>query len=292
MAIMVSSLIGALPKAHAFVGSGVRPFPKHPASAARWSYVTAAAATPTVSALRSSGALGRYLAGGAVATNLRRKAATPPPATASVSRGLMGSPLMFASAGGVMETAADHLAKHVLVPVADGSEEIESVTIIDTLVRAGAVVTVASVEDDIEVTCSRGVKIKADCKIADCEQRDWDAVVCPGGMPGAVHLKENGKLEAILKKQNDEGRIFGAICAAPAVVLASHGLLEGRKATCYPSGIFTAKIPDLVDEKVVVDGNLVTSQGPATSMAFALQLVDSLFGQAKAEEIADGLLFK
>eukprot|EP00752_Nemacystus_decipiens_P006469 g5824.t1 len=194
--------------------------------------------------------------------------------------------------GGVMETGAVEGAKHVLVPVADGSEEIESVTIIDTLVRAGAVVTVASVGDDIEVTCSRGVKIKADCKIADCEQRDWDAVVCPGGMPGAVHLKDNETLKSILVKQNDGGRLLGAICAAPAVVLASHGLLEGRKATCYPAGVFTAKIPLLVDERVVVDGNLVTSQGPATSMAFALQLVDSLFGQSKAEEIAHGLLFK
>lgn len=157
MAFMVSSLIGALPKAHAFAGGGVRSLAQHPASAARWGYGTsaitatpAAAATPTGFARRSRGAVGRYRAGGAVVTNRRRKAATPPPTTASISRGLSGSPLMFASAGGVMETAADQLAKHVLVPVADGSEEIESVTIIDTLVRAGAVVTVASV-DDIEV---------------------------------------------------------------------------------------------------------------------------------------------
>lgn len=183
------------------------------------------------------------------------------------------------------------MTKHVLVPVADGSEEIESVTIIDTLVRAGAVVTVASVADGLEVKCSRGVIIKADCRLAECEQRDWDAVVCPGGMPGATHLKESEALEAILKKQASEGRIVAAICAAPAVVLASHGLLEGRKATCYPANAFTAQIPELVDEKVVVDGNLITSQGPATSMAFALQLVDSLFGSAKAEEVGKGMLF-
>ncbi|CAM9861490.1 unnamed protein product [Ectocarpus sp. 8 AP-2014] len=132
-------------------------------------------------------------------------------------------------------------AKHVLVPVADGSEEIESVTIIDTLVRAGALVTVASVGPEVEVTCSRGVKIKADCKIAECEARDWDAVVCPGGMPGAVSLKENETLEAILRKQNSEGRIVGAICAAPAVVLASHGLLEGKQATCYPASVFQCR---------------------------------------------------
>ncbi|CAM9893767.1 unnamed protein product [Hapterophycus canaliculatus] len=152
-----------------------------------------------------------------------------------------------------MEAAASESGiKHVLVPVADGSEEIESVTIIDTLVRAGATVTVASVGNDVEVsaegkqrlggqavTCSRGVKIKADCKIAECEARDWDAVVCPGGMPGAVNLKDNETLESILKKQDSEGRIIAAICAAPAVVLASHGLLAGRDATCYPASVFT-----------------------------------------------------
>lgn len=153
MAFVVSSLVGALPKAHAFIGGGVRSLPKQPASAARWGFVTAAsttAATPAAFARRSPGALSRYWAGGAVATT-RRTAATPPAATASLTRGLTGSLPMFASAGGgVMETVAVE-AKHVLVPVADGSEEIESVTIIDTLVRAGAVVTVASVGADIEV---------------------------------------------------------------------------------------------------------------------------------------------
>lgn len=155
MAFMVSSLIGALPKAHAFVGAGVRSLPKQSASVARWGFVTTAttataANTPIAFARRSPGVLGRYWAGGAVAA-IQRQAATPLPATASLTRGLKGSPPMFASAGGVMETAAVEGAKHVLVPVADGSEEIESVTIIDTLVRAGAVVTVASVGDDIEV---------------------------------------------------------------------------------------------------------------------------------------------
>lgn len=180
--------------------------------------------------------------------------------------------------------------KRVLVPVADGSEEIESVTIIDTLVRAGAVVTVASVGDSLQVTCSRGVKITADCKIHECEEHDWDAVVCPGGMPGATNLKDNTTLESLLWKQNADGRIVAAICAAPAVVLASHGLLDGHKATCYPASAFQAKIPQLIDEKVVVDGNIITSQGPATSMAFSLQLVESLFGTAKAQEVGGAML--
>ncbi|CAN0355982.1 unnamed protein product [Ectocarpus sp. 6 AP-2014] len=269
MACLVS-LRGSIPGAQAFVTAATgRGF----------------ATTTTTAFARRHHHLGRHTA--AAATTAR-----PP-----TERSMTGSPatLMFSSVGGpaeaAMAAAAAAGAKHVLVPVADGSEEIESVTIIDTLVRAGALVTVASVGPEVEVTCSRGVKIKADCKIAECEARDWDAVVCPGGMPGAVSLKENETLEAILRKQNSEGRIVGAICAAPAVVLASHGLLEGKQATCYPASVFQSKIPQLVSEKVVVDQNLITSQGPATSMAFALQLVGSLFGQEKADEVAKGLLF-
>ncbi|CAM9377004.1 unnamed protein product [Scytosiphon promiscuus] len=298
MTWLVSSLVGALPRAQAFVGVNFG------RSLSRRTFAAGTAtATTTTFSRRSPHALGRGWGVGAAI-------ATPRPSeTAVTSRreGLTGgrfpvspsssstSPLRtFASTGGTMEAAATDSGgtKHVLVPVADGSEEIESVTIIDTLVRAGAAVTVASVGSDVEVTCSRGVKIKADCKIAECETREWDAVVCPGGMPGAVNLKENKTLEGILKRQDSNGRIIAAICAAPAVVLASHGLLAGKEATCYPASVFTAKIPQLVDKNVVVDGNLITSQGPATSMAFALQLVDSLFGQAKAEEIAQGMLFK
>jgi protein deglycase len=117
------------------------------------------------------------------------------------------------------------MAKKVLVPIADGTEEIEAVCLIDTLRRAGAEVTVASV-DGIQVTASRGVKIVADARIAECLHQTYDGIVLPGGMPGAEHLRDSAGLIEMLQKQNQAGRLYGAICAAPAVVLRPHGLLE------------------------------------------------------------------
>jgi 4-methyl-5(b-hydroxyethyl)-thiazole monophosphate biosynthesis len=128
------------------------------------------------------------------------------------------------------------MIKHVLVPIADGTEEIEAVTIIDVLRRAGADVTVASV-NDLQVTASRGVRLVADCLIGQCVDRDHDLVVLPGGMPGAEHLRDSRELKRILQHHSDAGRLLGAICAAPAVVLEPHGLLENRKATCHPNHV-------------------------------------------------------
>ncbi len=173
----------------------------------------------------------------------------------------------------------------VLVPVADGSEEIEAVTIIDVLRRAGADVTVASV-DGLQITAARGVKLVADCLIGDCRQREYDLVALPGGMPGAEHLRDNTVLKEILLRQSGGGHLFGAICAAPAVVLGTHGLLRNRKATCHPGHVQNLHDPSAAAEPVVVDGNCVTSQGPGTALAFALKLVELLFGREKMEAVA------
>ena len=175
--------------------------------------------------------------------------------------------------------------KRVLVPIADGSEEIEAVTIIDVLRRAGADVTVASV-DELQITASRGVKLVADCVIGECRQRQYDLVVLPGGMPGAEHLRDNDILREILVRQSEAGQLFGAICAAPAVVLETHGLLRNRKATCHPGHVKKLLDPSAVAEPVVVDGNCVTSQGPGTAMAFAFKLVELLFDREKMEAVA------
>ena len=180
-------------------------------------------------------------------------------------------------------------SKYVLVPVADGSEEIETTTIVDTLVRGGAIVTTASVGSNLQVTCSRGIKLVADKFIQECVSESWDLVVCPGGMPGATNLKNSDFLKQILLKQKEENKPIAAICAAPAVVLNSFGLLNGKRATAYPK--FQAELPIPVsDQTVVIDGNVITSQGPATSLEFSLALVELLFGKEKSVQIGKEML--
>ena len=183
------------------------------------------------------------------------------------------------------------MAKRVLVPIADGSEEIEAVCIIDTLRRAGAEVTVASV-DKLQVTASRGVKLVADARIADCVGQTYDCIALPGGMPGAEHLRDSAELIEMLKKQKQAGRFYAAICASPAVVLRHHGLLEKVRATCFPAMRNELDPAYASDERVVADGNCVTSQGPATAIEFALKLVELLFGPAKAKEVGNAMLVR
>ncbi len=174
---------------------------------------------------------------------------------------------------------------NVLVPIADGTEEIEAVTIIDVLRRADAQVTVASV-GALQITASRGVKIVADCLIDDCKDDAFDMVVLPGGIPGAEHLRDNPVLKEILIRQSSAGKMYGAICAAPAVVLEHHGLLAERKATAHPGHVEALSDSSAAASRVVVDGNCVTSRGPGTAMEFALKLVELLFGKEKMEAVA------
>jgi 4-methyl-5(b-hydroxyethyl)-thiazole monophosphate biosynthesis len=178
------------------------------------------------------------------------------------------------------------MQKTVLVPIADGSEELEAVAIIDVLRRSGAVVTVASVTGSRQVTASRQVVIVADTLIEECMQKDYDLVVLPGGMPGAAKLRDSADLIRILKRQREKQGLYGAICASPAVVLEQHGLLEGRQATCHPNFIKKLSNKDFVDSRVVMDGNCLTSRGPGTAVEFALALVERLYGKDKREAVA------
>lgn len=180
------------------------------------------------------------------------------------------------------------MAKTALVPIADGSEDIEAVCIIDTLRRAGVEVTVASVSGTLQITASRKTKIVADALIEACVDTAYDVIALPGGMPGAEHLRDSAPLISMLKAQRDAGRLYAAICASPVVALLPHGLLQGRRATSFPSYHEQLRETEDVEastDRVVVDGNLVTSQGPGTAIAFALKLVELLFddpGKAKA----------
>jgi 4-methyl-5(b-hydroxyethyl)-thiazole monophosphate biosynthesis len=177
----------------------------------------------------------------------------------------------------------------VLVPIADGTEEIEAVTIIDVLRRAGADVTVASVGRP-QITASRGVKIVADQTVAECLDQNFDLIALPGGMPGAENLRDSHDLRTIIARHAQSDRLMGAICAAPAVVLEHHRLIGDRKATAHPG--FIDRLPDhrASQDRVVVDGRLVTSRGPGTALEFALELTALLFGREKAEEVARPML--
>ena len=196
-----------------------------------------------------------------------------------------------ATARYMSSTSPNVVTKRVLVPIGDGSEEIETTCITDTLTRFGAKVTVASVMSSLICTMSRGIKVMADVSIDDASKESWDLIALPGGMPGAEHLRDSTTLIEMLNKQKNDGKMYAAICASPAIVLASKGLdVEGM--TCYPAPSFRGVLKHPVDDDVVVTGNLITSRGPGTSLQFALQLGEQLFGKEKADEIAAQMLVK
>uniref|UniRef100_A0A7S1U9M4 DJ-1/PfpI domain-containing protein n=2 Tax=Phaeomonas parva TaxID=124430 RepID=A0A7S1U9M4_9STRA len=145
-------------------------------------------------------------------------------------------------------------------------------------------------EGDLVCTMSRNLKVVADAAIGSCAGDAWDLIALPGGMPGAKHLKESAALQALLASQRDSDRLFAAVCAAPAVALAGNGLLEGRRATCYPAPALREALPQASDDLVVKDGNVITSQGPGTSLLFALRCVEALYGKGKADELAAEML--
>lgn len=178
-----------------------------------------------------------------------------------------------------------------LVPIGDGSEEIETSCIVDVLVRSGAAVTLCSVAETTTCTMSRGMRFEADALIGDVADETYDLIACPGGMPGAKHLSESAPLARMIAAQHSRGGLLGAVCAAPAVVFEPLGVLKGREATCYPAPAFAEALPGpRVDAPVVVDGHVVTSAGPGTSLRFALALVEGLNGPESARALAEELL--
>jgi 4-methyl-5(b-hydroxyethyl)-thiazole monophosphate biosynthesis len=179
---------------------------------------------------------------------------------------------------------------NVLVPLAQGCEELEAVTIIDLLRRAGITVVTAGL-DEQPVTASRGTVFVPDMTLDEALAQNYDMVVLPGGLPGADHLESDARITGLLKQMAADGKYTAAICAAPKV-LASSGLLEGRRATSYPGALQPESVPgmDYVDESVVIDDRVITSRGPGTAMDFALQLIDVLAGRERRNEVEAGLL--
>ncbi|MEH0018995.1 MAG: DJ-1 family glyoxalase III [Desulfobacter sp.] len=180
------------------------------------------------------------------------------------------------------------MEKQILVPVAQGIEEMEAITIIDVLRRAGAAVTVASV-DRMEILAAREIRFRADCLIRDCMDKAFDLIVLPGGIPGAENLRDSEDLGLLLKAQADAGRYFGAICASPAVVLHHHGLVTPGQCTCHPGFTHMIDNGNVDGGAVVVAGNCITGRGAGTALAFALKLVEMLFPAQIVQEVRAGL---
>jgi 4-methyl-5(b-hydroxyethyl)-thiazole monophosphate biosynthesis len=169
----------------------------------------------------------------------------------------------------------------VLIPLADGSEELETVTLIDLLRRAQIEVLSAGLNPG-PVRCSRGTVLVPDTDLGAVAERDFDMIVLPGGQPGADHLQADPRLRAMLQRHALGGRYTAAICAAPKV-LAAAGLLDGRRATAFPGALEAALPPGatLTDAGVEIDGKVITSRGPGTAMDFALTLIELLLGPEK-----------
>jgi protein deglycase len=182
------------------------------------------------------------------------------------------------------------MTRTVLVPVADGTEELEAVAIIDTLRRAGAAVTIAAVGPGLEVNCSRGIRLVADTRIADLTAETYDAIVLPGGMPGAQHLHDSPELVARLRAHAAASGLLAAVCAAPVVVLARHGLLAGRRVTAHPSVFNELPASQRSVDRVVVAEGLITSRGAGTALEFALAIVAQLLGPERRDEVARAMV--
>jgi 4-methyl-5(b-hydroxyethyl)-thiazole monophosphate biosynthesis len=178
----------------------------------------------------------------------------------------------------------------VLVPLAHGCEELEAVTIIDLLVRAGVNVVSAGLEPG-PVTASRGVVLLPDTTLDAVLDEPFDMIVLPGGGPGAERLDHDQRIHTLLQKMAAAGHYTAAICAAPKV-LAHAGLLQGKRATSYPGFIDKMNLPDTryLTDAVVQDGKVITSRGPGTAMDFALYLIEVLAGKQKRDEVEAGLV--
>ncbi|XP_015610030.1 protein dj-1beta [Cephus cinctus] len=182
--------------------------------------------------------------------------------------------------------------KKAMVLLADGSEEMEAVITADILRRAKIAVTLTSITGNEIIKCSRDIKISADAKLLDAIQNQkYDAVILPGGMPGSKTFASSEKVGKLLKQQEAEDRLIAAICAAPTA-LKAHGIAKGKKITSYP--LMKDQLTDdytYIEDKVVVDGNLITSRGPATAFAFGLAIVEKLLNKEVALSVAEGLLY-
>lgn len=178
--------------------------------------------------------------------------------------------------------------KCVVMPLAEGFEETEAVAVIDILRRADITVLLAGLADK-KVTSARGVTLLCDCLLSEVDKSKLDGVVLPGGQPGTKNLMQNILVRDLVVEMDRQNLLVGAICAAPTVLLSA-GILNGRKATSFPATENEMAGAVYSKERVVVDGNVVTSRAMGTSIEFGLKLVEQLVGPEKAKAIASAIL--
>ena len=178
--------------------------------------------------------------------------------------------------------------KTVLVPLANGSEELEAVTVLDILRRAGIEAISASL-DGHPIRGSRGTMLIPDTSLDEALKHRFDMVVLPGGQPGTSNLKADARIIKLVQRMVAEDHFVCAICAAPSV-LAKAGLLDGRRATSFPGSLDAFPKVSRQTQAVVEDGRLITSRGPGTAMDFALTLVERLAGKSRRDEVEAGLV--
>ena len=172
--------------------------------------------------------------------------------------------------------------------LAQGFEEIEALTVVDVMRRAGMPLKTVSITENNTVVGAHAIPVVADMTIAEADLSDAEWLIAPGGMPGSTNLAECKTLTDALQQHNTKNGKIAAICAAPAVVLAPLGILNGKEATCYPG--FECKGAIMRETPVVALENIITANGPATALLFALAIVANSLGEAAAKEIGNGML--
>lgn len=180
--------------------------------------------------------------------------------------------------------------KKVLVFLAEGFETIEALSVVDVCNRAKVTCHACSLTEKRTVNSAHGTMVLCDKLISDDDLETYDAIVLPGGMPGSTNLRDNERVQSLIKKYNKENKIVAAICAAP-IALAKAGVIEGKKVTSYPG--FKEELGNVnyvEEDTVVVDGNIITSRGPATALVFGLEILKELGYEKEAEEIREGML--
>ncbi|QQO08942.1 DJ-1 family glyoxalase III [Breznakiella homolactica] len=190
------------------------------------------------------------------------------------------------------------MEKNVVLFLAQGFEEVEAVTPVDYLRRAGVAVHIAAVGEDLLVTGARGISVQADSTLEDLKKEGrlvpsgWDGVLIPGGMPGASNIAASGDACGFIKDMAAKGKLVSAICASPAVVLAPLGILQGRRFTCFPGMEGSVTGAQWSEDRVVTDGTIVTSRGPGTAAEWAVTMAEILAGPDKAAAVVSATLVR